>query len=313
MVIIACVCLASFSGCKVYLSDKSDGNDIQFKYELSERIYSMKKAGLFDSILDRKARSAIGNDDIEFVDRFINDTDNVLNEIAEEENGKEQLEVLNVLFNDGSAETFAEAFEKLDSEKAKEYLDYINTNLVREDESSISSRSVLSKSKINLYYADSLLLSSARAAYASNLEWSTIGWYTGFCASTIAGFYMISYGGFWTRIAGIVAATAGGISMGVQLTKWASCSDLLSFIGALAGKNAGTLTSMLNSEDGRKIAVITAETAGTVTACYCTTLGKGIAKKFVDLYNAFITKILNALPSGINYTICGIPIRTIKL
>lgn len=45
---------------------------------------------------------------------------------------------------------------------------------------------------------------------------------------------------------------------------------------------------MLNSEDGRKIAVITAETAGTVTACYCTT-------------------------RGINYTICGIPIKTIKL
>lgn len=104
--IIACVCLASFSGCKFYLSDKSDGNDIQFKYELSERIYSMKKAGLFDSILDCKARSAIDNDDIEFVERFINDTDNVLNEIAEEENGKDQLEVLNALFNDGSAEVF---------------------------------------------------------------------------------------------------------------------------------------------------------------------------------------------------------------
>ena len=70
---------------------------------------------------------------------------------------------------------------------------------------------------------------------------------------------------------------------------------------------------MLNSEDGRKIAVITAETAGTVTACYCTILGKGIAKKFIDIYNGIITKILNVLPSGINYTICGIPIKTIKL
>lgn len=70
---------------------------------------------------------------------------------------------------------------------------------------------------------------------------------------------------------------------------------------------------MLNSEDGRKIAVITAETVGTVTACYCTPLGKGIVKKFIDIYNGIITKILNVLPSGINYTICGIPIKTIKL
>lgn len=75
----------------------------------------------------------------------------------------------------------------------------------------------------------------------------------------------------------------------MDITDFDKLWDLkLSSIGALAGKNAGTLTSMLNSEDGRKIAVITAETAGTVTACYCTT-------------------------RGINYTICDIPIKTIKL
>lgn len=289
-------------------------NNVQFNFELSERINNMKEAGLFDSVLGGNSRNVVNeNDDELLLERFINDTDSVLSEISLEENGIEQLEVLDALFNGGTVEDFAEAFAKLDSKKSEEYLDFVNSNLMIEDETTKSFRSITSKSTINLCYADLDSSCYSRAAYASDLEWSTICWYTGFCASTIAGFYMISYGGFWTRIAGIAAAAAGSISMGIQLSKWIACTDLVEFVSSLIGKNGEDLTAMLNSESGRKIAVISAETVGTVVACLYSPLGKSIAMKFIDLYNSFISKILSVLPGGINYTICGIPLKPITL
>lgn len=173
-----------------------------------------------------------------------------------------------------------------------------------------SDRSVIGNNQIKLLYN---INSSNRAAYASDMEWSTIGWYTGFCASTIAGFYLLSYGGFWLKIAGTVAATAGTASMVTQLMKWYNCSDLGNFVSSLVKKDGYTATKILNGDDGVKILTISSETTATIVACYFTPVGKTIVKTVVYYYNAIISKIISVLPSGVSLTINGIPLKLITL
>ena len=50
-----------------------------------------------------------------------------------------------------------------------------------------------------------------------------------------------------------------------------------------------------------------------VLVCYGTPFGHTIALKFIKLYNCIVSKILSVLPGGINYTICGIPLKIISL
>ena len=299
------LCTFAFSSCTNDLGKNSTSEDFsKRKSQISYNIGKMKEAGLFDSLIS-SARSA-SDEEEEMMLRFINDTDSVLEEIALEENGQEKIEVINALFCGASTEEFANSFAKLDAQKAEEYLTYVNENLNHENQ--LNARTALSTS-IKLSYASDLEVNAARSIYAADLEWSTIGWYTGFCAATVAGCYMASYGGLWTRIAGYVAATAGAGSMVIQLSIWSTCSDIIKLASALINKDLTTIENILNSEEGYKLGIISAETVATAVACYFTPLGQKIVGFFKAAYNKVIDVILDVLPKGINYVICGIPIK----
>ncbi len=310
-----CCCIALFAmlfclACKqnnIEIQDVTE-NSVEMS-EIAVRISELKKAGLLDSLLS--SDRAVTDDDSEAIYEFINNTDKVLQEIKSSENGDEKLAVIDALFTQADINRFASAFSAINSEKAKDFLDYVNLNLINNDETSVS-RCASDFDNLKLTY---LIDSSAnsRGAYASDLEWSTIYWYTGFCVSTIAGFYLASYGCFWLKVAGFVAAGAGSISMVSQLVKWNSCSDLGSFISSLVNKDSVAATKILNSEDGAKLLTITTETVATVAACYFSPLGKTIVKTVVHYMNIILEKIISVLPSGINFVINGIPIKLIVL
>jgi hypothetical protein len=284
-------------------------NNEQKKSEVAIKIQNLKESGLLNEFLN----SSRNVEDKELVAtlEFINNTDEVLEKIKTSENGDEELAVINAIFNGADFDEFSESFSKVNPEKAEELKIYFNTNLNSNSniQTSVSRGVVSSSNKIKILYATDK--DYARAAYADDLEWSTIGWYTGFCAATIAGFYLASYGGFWSRIAGTVAAAAGTASMVTQLIKWNNCSDLGKFISSFLNNNSKEATKILNSEMGTKILTISSETAATVALCCATPFGRRIVKTVVYYINLIMGKIIAILPPGINYKINGIPIKLI--
>jgi hypothetical protein len=311
-----CCCIATLallfcSACKQNSIEIQDATENSAEMtEIAVRISELKKAGLLDSLLSSD-RAVTDDDNSEAICEFINNTDEVLLEIKNSENGDEKLAVIDALFTQSDINGFASAFSAINSEKAEDFLDYVNLNLINSDETDVS-RCASGFDKLKLSYLIDVPATS-RGAYASDLEWSTIYWYTGFCASTIAGFYLASYGCFWLKVAGAIAASAGSISMVYQLINWNSCSDLGAFISSLANKDSVSATKILNSESGAKILTITSETVATVAACYFTPLGKTIVKTVVHYMNIILGKIIAVLPSGINFVINGIPIKLIVL
>ena len=285
------------------------------KSDIAKNIAVLKEAGLFEELLTNSSRNAVcADNEIKSVHRFITNTDEVLAEIETEENGSEQIKVINALFGGGSTEDFYNAFYYLDAEKAGDFLNAINEieeNQFQANNKAVA-RSVASSQKLNLTYYP-FQNEVARGAYASNLEWSTIGWYTGFCAATIAGMYAASYGGFWVRIAGIAAASAGTASMVIQLKKWADCSQLITFLSKLKSQDAQGANQIFQTEDGKKLLFIISETAATVVACAISPVGRSVIKVVTQWYNCIINKILTILPSGINWVICEIPIKNIVI
>lgn len=301
------LCTFAFSSCTNDLGKNSNSEDFsKRKSQIRCNIGKMKEARLFDSLIS-SARSA-SDEEEEMMLRFINDTDSVLEEIALEENGQEKIEVINALFCGASTEEFANSFAKLDAQKAEEYLTYVNENLNHEKQ--LNARSALSTS-IKLSYVSDLEVNAARSIYAADLEWSTIGWYTGFCAATVAGCYLNYSGVFWTKIAGKIAAIAGASSMLVQLLIWTGCTDLTSFVDALMHQDPYTLNEIFETDSGIKLTFISSETYATTMICRTTPLGIIVENFFRSTYNALIDIILDALPSGFNYRFYNIPLKKI--
>lgn len=279
--------------------------------KISLKINELKESGLLDELILSANRNAISEEDA-YILHFINNTDEVLEEIKKSENGDDEIAVIEAIFTESKVEDFASAFSKINSEKSDDFLSYVNENL-QIDSTNENYRSINATNSLNLLFNTPTKSNTQRAAYASDLEWSTIYWYTGFCATTIAGFYLASYGGFWTRIAGQIAAAAGAASMVIQLTKWSICSDLGNFISSLIGKDSVTSTKILNKTEGTKIGTIIAETTATIMICYITPVGRHLIKFVIHYLNVIIEKIIAILPSGYNYFINGIPIKIIVL
>ncbi len=304
--------LSSFLGCKSNLDNEYPSNE--GKSQIAKNIQLMKKNGLFDSILNESRSASESDEEQEMMLRFINDTDSVLEEIASSENGAQEMKVIEAVFNGASTEEFAEAFSAINPEKSAEYLDYVNENLVFEENPEVPvSRSAMSESNaVRLQYNIPRKIAS-RGAYADNFDWNTIGWYTGFCAATVAGFYMVSYGGFWVKIAGGVAALAGAASMAAQIGIWANCSELGSLISSLFSQESEGANAAIRNENGNKLVMIAAETAATVIACYISPFGYSLVNYVVSEYNAFIERFLSHIPKGLNLFINGYKIAPITL
>ena len=313
----------TFMGCKNNMLDyRKDADDVTINYNkstVSKNIEKMKTSGLLNNLLSqmesRSAANSLNDDDVQLM-RFINETDDVLAEIAESENGIKEINLITCLFSGSSVEDVRLAFSDLSQEMADEFQSNINSlvehSLLINDTETARSGSVSCTPVKLLYYMDSSM-NNARGAYSDDMNNDTIAWYTGFCAATIAGCIAASYGGFWTRIAGTVAAAAGITSMTIQLTKWCCCTDLAKLVGAIAGQDAYTANAILQSDLGKRYLLILSETTCTVIACYVTPFGRLCINTVVDKINILISAILDILPAGVNYTICNVPIKIITL
>ncbi len=301
-IIMALSLLAISVGCKTEVLELNQGTEKSCNSEIACNIQKMKNEGLLDQLI-LQGRSVNATEEDKQIERFINDTDAVLNEIKNEEDGEIKIDMLNTLFCEGSIEDFSTSFEKINPEKAKEFTEFISKkNNLQEN----NYRSAINKKITNFsyYYGE-----KSRGAYAANFDWDTIAWYSGFCAATVAGFYLASYGGFWTRIAGVVAAGAGAASMGVQLTKWVSCNDFYTFCSSLINKDASTVTAKMNEGLGAKYVVIAAETITTLALCYTTPVGSAIVGFLKNIANTLIGKVLEVIPSWLTISVQGIPLK----
>lgn len=288
------------------------------KSEIAKNISEMKNNGLFDSFIkkaeERSAENKLSEEDLQLL-RFINETDDVLYEISKEENGDKELKIIECLFCESTVGDVMNAFYDLSEDMGDAYRDKINSLNQKKafDLEAESSRNVFADTNsIKLcYYLNNDI--ESRKAYAPDFDKSTRYWYSGFCAASIAGCIAASYGGFWTRIVGIAAATAGLGSMAAQLGIWCYCSDLGNLVSALKDQDAYTCNKILQSDLGKVYGDIILETSLTLTACYATPAGRAFVYLVIGKINAFISVILKILPAGIDYAIGGVPIKLIVL
>jgi hypothetical protein len=292
---------------------------------VAKRIEGLKNAGLLDSLLQNQNSRTItenGLDDLEDADKinyFILNTDEALAEIAEMENGADQVNLITALFTGGTVGEVADAMAAISEDMSTEYLAAIEEQLkvLETGETNIQSRSVTSIRDIRINYLDETSPNS-RAIYGDNFNWDTIIWYAGFCVATTAGAYAASSWMPWVKIPGIVALVAGGVSMGVQLSKWYQCSEfkqLTNTIGAIVGpyifdpKNYNIkdhqakieeLNKLFNGQTAGKLVTITGLTAGTFVACSFSALGRITVNSVKDFFVKIIKNLKSLTPSWFN-------------
>lgn len=282
----------------------STKQNTEYKTEIAKNISIMKENGLFDSFLN--SRNIENDEETLKAIEFINNTDAVLEEIRLEENGEAQIKVIEALFCGGSTDDFANALSKIDKQKAVDF-----SNVIKEFDTSPSSQSRSASSTQNNIIFEYYTPNLSRAIYSDKLTWTSVGIYTGFCASTVAGFVLMSCGGIWTRPIGLVAAAAGSISMGIQLYKWSASSDLISFTSSIVNMDAKAANKILDTEDGKKLLTVLSETAITVAVCSVTTTGQSLITTVKSGYNSLVELIIAKLPPNVKISIFGIPIEKI--
>ena len=316
-IVLTLAATVTLFGCKGNVESLSNTQlDNEPKTEIGQKILSLKNAGLLDN-LNILSRNVENNDEAILLDRFINNTDEVIEEIRLQEDGEIQLRVLDALFCDKSTDEFAEAFYAINPEKSDDFKEQVN-NLSNSLEGLSDSNNIVLSENLNsntiaIQYKTDILNNESRKIFASDLEWSTILCYSGFCAATIAGTIAASYGGFWVRIAGAVATVAGLGSMTAQLTIWCTCSDLGTLIKSLYNQDSKTATKILNSGYGWNfVAIISATTAAIATFCL-SPVGRTIIKTVITYANRLITNITSIFPRGFTPTIQGIPVKPIEM
>jgi hypothetical protein len=300
------------------------------KTSISQRIGQFKEAGLLDSLISEStSRSALETNDDEQLLYFINNTDAALDEIAQSENGEVQLKLIDAMLNGATVGETADIMAEISEDMAAQYLTAMEEQVDALEAMSTSanqSRSLVNSSNIRdikLTFYDSATSSPARGAYDANFATDTVVWYIGFCAATIAGCYAASSWIPWVKIPGIVVAVAGGVSMGVQLTRWLGCSEFLQFcstvyaFGKTYDKNkeydtnanksyATSITGHFNGVIGSQLLVIAGTTTVTVLVCQATTFGKAVISTGQSIWNAIVAKITSLIPPGININGSGI-------
>jgi hypothetical protein len=287
--------------------------------DVSKRIEELKDAGLLDPLLREQTGRAVAgaylNDvDMDKLNFFISNTDAALAEIAQSENGDVQLRLIDAMFTGGTIGEIAGIMAEISEDMANEYLSTMETQLgVLYEFGETQERSAYSSGDIKnfrlSFFDERNLGTVARGAYAANFNTDTIIWYGGFCAATVAGVYAASSFWPWISIPGIVAATAGGLSMTAQLIIWKDCQPFASWVSSLIGQDATELNKIVNSGVGPALLTVTGLTVGTATACAFSPVGRAAITAFKVPWNALVTKIVSA--TGTKWTLFGIPFVTI--
>lgn len=192
------------------------------------KITEFKQKGLLDYIYNDSSRSVIDdNSDVDYknLKYFVDNTEECIVEILQEENGEKSLAVLNTIYAEKTVGEVYDAMEALSPELATEYenaLVNIYNEEINDNARSINNISNLRDIKINFTPFES---TSRAVDLSKSFNWGTVSGYLAASAGAIAGFLLWKYGGFWTRIGGIVAAGVGVSTMSVIMVVWQKSSD----------------------------------------------------------------------------------------
>jgi len=155
--------------------------------------------------------------------------------------------------------------------------------------------------------------------YSDEFSWGNVAWYAGFCVSTALGALASTSVIPWVSIPGIVALTAGGLSMLAQVLAWKDSSEIFEFGKTLtegikdadANKLNVAVNILITSPETPKILTVFALTVTTSVVCYCSPLGKLVVTKVEAVCQSILEFIGSKLPSGINWNINGINIPNV--
>ncbi|HOK00099.1 MAG TPA: hypothetical protein PLW34_11130, partial [Termitinemataceae bacterium] len=227
----SCLVLSCLGSCsqQIVLMQSSSTTD-----SLANRMRSLQVYGYFPSV-NKKARSISVDAVPEEIDSskmevIATQPEYVLSEIQKEQKGEEQLALIDAMLSENStAQNVADKMRALDPALAEDY----ENNLI----SFIENLPVTEKSRIIIQNKKDLLrdiklrqepFPRSRAILSSDIEWNTVWWYVGYCATTMAGLAVYKWspefiGWFWTgwlRWVGLGTAAGGASLMTSQLIIW---------------------------------------------------------------------------------------------
>lgn len=195
-----------------------------------KKVTEFKRNGLLDYMYNESCRVVVDSEndsdiDYEKLRYFVENTEDCVSEILKEEDGEKSIVVLNAIYGEKTIGDVYDAMENLSSELATEYENAL-IEVFNEDISGnarcISDISTLRDIKINFTPFES---TSRAVDLSKSFNWGTVNGYIAASAAAIAGFLLWHYGGFWTRIGGLVAAGVGVSTMAVIMAVWQKSSD----------------------------------------------------------------------------------------
>lgn len=261
-IVLLFVCLL-FESCSL-LTDVNISTHLLNSDELSSKVLESKKFGFFPTYLNLE-RSVIGDSDQELSDEDIRRVnclaetpDKAINSISKEEDGKLQLDLLSVLLSDNSTvQDVISSMEKIDINMAQAYQDALsieyasmmsmNRNVFTDVSSELDFKTIKLKTKP--------FSESSRGILESNLNWDTIVWYTGYCATAMAGLVMYKASPWfkpWVKAIGIGIAAGGTALMGSQLTIWLTSNQEIKDLSYIIKHSVNIITEIKNqsTKDG---------------------------------------------------------------
>lgn len=204
--------------------------------KISAKIREKKAAGflaqvpaqLYDIQASAQNDATVVTDDASVgqkIDEFMNQPEKVLAEVANDEKGHEQLELIDSIFSEQSADIVADKMAQIDPKMKEIFLKSIQGSVESPQvEAQFISQGIMDAktkkidfSKLKLNLTPQPVSSVPNAIYEGSLNWSNINGYYGYCLVTLSGEAVYAFtpewsGWTWTgwiRWIGLAAAIGG--------------------------------------------------------------------------------------------------------
>jgi hypothetical protein len=298
------------------------------------RITELKNDGVLEKIEDLRADALEGvltDADMDKLYLFFNEPDMALKQIAQEENGEAQVDVINALFNEGTVDDVLQALERLSPEKVGDLENMLDelaeamqisngettlTGGVLFNRSTTTAKPNIRQMKLRLSDSPSVPVHSGysmpitrNVIFTQEMEWSTVAAYSGVCVATVVASFLAESYLPWVKIPGIVVAIAGGGTAVAQLIFWGNSEKLWDVLLNIIEQDEEELANILNSSDKVfQLLTISAVTLATTEVCRVTVIGRFVTLDLLPIWERFLARISKMLPSGFSFTIAGITI-----
>ena len=221
IILLSFICVSCNTEIIVYNQNKNENNEI-----IVNKINIFKQNGLLDYLDDNVRAVCPEESTIEQMKYFVNNPEECINNIKKDEYGEKYLNILNAIYGESSIGEVYDAMYELSPSIANQYEESLisfSNSLDNDSTRTITDLSSIRDVNISfLYFSDK---TSRKVDLSKSYNWGTVNGYVGAAAGAVAGFLMYKFGGFWTRIAGLVAGGVGVSAMGVIIGVWQYSTD----------------------------------------------------------------------------------------